>query len=135
MQEICEILDNGNADRPYTQSLRKQVEVIHHPELTASARMLSVMRDRKLSITELTLQKSHEYTRYFQNTALDASVKRRFDLQVKTSLAQQKRLDAANEIPFDKYLSNYFFRETTASQTSAQGHRRNLPDGFLKKRN
>lgn len=134
MQEICEILDNGNADRPYTQSLRKQVEVIHHPELTASARMLSAMRDEKLSITELILQKSHEHTRYFRNTALDAAVKKHFDVQVKTSLAQQKRLDAADEIPFDKYLSNYFFQETTASKTSAQDNLQNLPDGFLKKR-
>ncbi|WP_084226696.1 glutamate--cysteine ligase [Nitrosospira sp. NpAV] len=134
MQEICEILDNGNIDRPYTRSLQKQLEVIHHPELTASARILSIMRDRKLSITELILEKSREHTHYFQSTPLDALVKRHFDLQVKTSLAQQKRLDATDEIPFDKYLSNYFFQETTASKTSALDRLQNPPDGFLKKR-
>ena len=64
-----------------------------------------------MSITELVLQKSHEYTRYFQNAALDAAVKRNFDFQVKTSLAQQKQLDATDEIPFDKYLSNYFSQD------------------------
>lgn len=131
MQEICEILDNGHSDKPYTRALSKQVEVIHHPELTASARILSAMRTQKMSITDLVLQKSHEYTQYFRKCALDASVKRRFDLQVETSLAQQQRLDATDEIPFDNYLSNYFFQDTAASKIHSQHPSRNMPDSMI----
>jgi glutamate--cysteine ligase len=129
MREICEILDNGNADIPYTHALHQQIETIRHPELTASARMLSAMRAQKISITELVLQKSREYTRYFQNAALDAAVKRNFDLQVKTSLAQQKQLEATDEIPFDQYLSNYFSQGATANIVYSQELRlpQNLP--------
>jgi glutamate--cysteine ligase len=126
MREICEILDNGNADIPYTHALRQQIETIRHPELTASARMLSAMRAQKMSITELVLQKSREYTRYFQNAALDAAVKRNFDLQVKTSLAQQKQLDATDEIPFDTYLSNYFSQDASAGISQSQDLPQNL---------
>ncbi|SCY68797.1 glutamate-cysteine ligase [Nitrosospira sp. Nl5] len=115
MQEICDVLDKGNSDKPYTQALDKQMEVIRHPELTSSARMLSTMRDQRLSITDLVLQKSQEYTHYFKNCALDASVKISFDFQVETSLAQQKQLNTATEIPFDKYLNNYFFQDAEAS--------------------
>ncbi len=118
MQEICEVLDNGSVDKPYTKALRKQTEAIRHPELTSSARMLSVMRDQKLSITDLVLQKSKEYTRYFQNSRLDASIKRDFDLQVKASLEQQERLNAATEIPFDKYLSDYFSQDAVPEMRS-----------------
>ncbi|MEQ1779447.1 MAG: glutamate--cysteine ligase [Nitrosomonas sp.] len=114
MQEICEILDNGNADIPYTCALHQQIEKIRHPELTASARMLTAMRAQKMSITELVLQKSHEYTRYFRNAALDAAIKRNFDLQAKASLAQQKQLEVTDEISFDQYLSNYFSQSTSA---------------------
>ena len=127
MREICEILDNGNADIPYTHALHQQIETIRHPELTASARMLSAMRAQKMSITELVLQKSREYTHYFQKAALDAAVKRNFDLQVKTSLAQQKQLDATDEIPFDKYLSNYFSQDASASIIQSQDLPQNLP--------
>lgn len=127
MREICEILDNGNADISYTHALHQQIETIRHPELTASARMLSAMRAQKMSITELVLQKSREYTHYFQNAALDAAVKRNFDLQVKTSLAQQKQLDATDEIPFDKYLSNYFSQDASASIIQSQDLPQNLP--------
>ena len=76
------MLDNGDVDKPYTKALRKQIEVIRHPELTSSARMLAAMRDQKLSITDLVLQKSQEYTRSFPEGPLDALVKRDFDLQV-----------------------------------------------------
>lgn len=128
MREICEILDNGNANTPYTRALLQQIEKIHHPELTASARMLSAMRTQKMSVTELALQKSHEYTRYFQKSALDAAMKRNFDLQVKTSLAQQKQLDSTNEIPFDTYLSNYFSQDASASIIHSQILPKDLPD-------
>jgi glutamate--cysteine ligase len=118
MGEICEILDNGNADIPYTSALHQQIEKIRYPELTSSARMLEEMRMQKMSITELALLKSHEYTHHFQNAALDAAVKRNFDLQVKASLAQQKQFEATHEIPFDQYLSNYFSQDAVAQHHS-----------------
>jgi glutamate--cysteine ligase len=127
MREVCEVLDNGNTDIPYTRALHQQIETIRHPELTASARMLSAMRAQKMSITELVLEKSDEYTRYFQNAALNVAVKRNFDLQVKTSLAQQKQLEATNEIPFDKYLSSYFSRGASASIIHSQDLPQDLP--------
>ncbi len=90
------------------------------------------MREQKLSITDLVLQKSHEYTRLFQKTPLDAAVKRSFDLQVEASLAQQQRLNTTSEIPFDKYLNNYFSQDATADKIYPQEHSQNIPDSFLK---
>ncbi len=126
MQEICEVLDKGNDNKPYTQALHKQREVVRHSELTSSARMLSAMRDQKLSITELVLQKSDEYARYFRNTPLETSVKKSFDAQVEASLKQQEQLDTMTEIPFDKYLSNYFSEDATANETCLQEFKKNL---------
>ncbi len=126
MQEVCEILDNGNGGKPYTTALHKQIEVIRHPELTSSARMLSVMQDQKLSVTELVLQKSHEYTRHFQHPTLDASIKRDFDVQVSASLEKYKRLNTMSEIPFDKYLSNYFSNDAAASKIHSKDHSQNI---------
>jgi len=85
------------------------------------------MRDQKLSITELVLQKSHEYTRYFQQAALDASIKKDFDLQVKVSLKEHKRLNTTSEISFDKYLSNYFSKDAATSKVHSQDHSQNIP--------
>jgi glutamate--cysteine ligase len=108
MQEICEALDNGVENRPYTKALHKQMEIIRHPELTSSAKMLAIMRDQKLSVAELVLQKSRQYTSQFQKTPLDTSVKRDFDLQVENSLHQLERMNKSSGIPFDQFLSNYF---------------------------
>ena len=92
------------------------------------------MRAQKMSITELVLQKSHEYTRYFRNAALDAAIKRNFDLQVEASLAQQKQLEATDEISFDQYLSNYFSQGVSSSIVhSRELHLlQNLPDTRVK---
>ena len=89
--------------------------------------MLSVMRDQRLSFTELVLQKSQEYTRYFQHAALDASIKRDFDLQVKASLKEHKRLNTTSEISFDKYLSNYFSKDAATNKVHSQDHSQNIP--------
>ena len=132
MQEICEVLDNGEDDKPYTRALRKQIETIRQPELTASARVLALMREEKLSITGLTLQKSQEYTRLFQKMSLQASVKRSFDSQVEASLAQQQQLDTALEIPFDKYLNNYFSQNDYPTNIHAENQIRDMSGGFLK---
>ena len=131
MQEICEALDNGDGDKPYTRALRKQREVIRHPELTSSARMLAAMRDQKLSITDLVLQKSREYTHHFQKASLDASVKRDFDLQVQASLEQQERLNTTRDIPFDQYLSNYFSKDAEAGNIRSQEKLRNDPNTMI----
>jgi glutamate--cysteine ligase len=128
MQEICEMLDNGNGNKPYTMALRKQIEAIRHPELTSSARMLSVMRNRKLSITDLELEKSREYTRHFKDCSLDAAVKTRFDLQVQASLGQQEQLNNASEIPFDRYLSNYFSQDASRGKVYSKDYPHDIPD-------
>ncbi|MEO8992231.1 MAG: glutamate--cysteine ligase [Nitrosospira sp.] len=120
MQEICEILDKVDDNKPYSRALRKQKDVVRHSELTSSARMLSAMRDQKLSITELVLQKSDEYTRYFQNETLEASIRKCFSFQVEESLEQQRRLDTTSGIPFERYLNNYFSGDAAANETGLQ---------------
>ena len=126
------MLDNDSSDKPYTTALRKQMEVIRHPELTSSARMLAAMRDQKLSVTDLVLQKSLEYTQRFQKTPLQASIKRRFDLQAQASLDQQQQLNTTPEISFDKYLSNYFSQDATISKVYSREQTQNKLDSFLK---
>ena len=117
MQPVCEMLDNGHDNRPYTTTLQKQIEAIRYPECTPSARMLSTLLDQKLSVTELVLQKSQEYTEYFKQNALNDSTRKQFDLQVQTSLQEFERLNNAHQIPFEQYLCNYFADgETTENQ-------------------
>jgi glutamate--cysteine ligase len=58
---------------------------------------------------------------------LQASVKRSFDSQVEASLAQQQQLDTALEIPFDKYLNNYFSQNDYPTNIHAENQIRDMP--------
>ena len=118
MQEICEALDEGDEEKSYATAMLKQIEVIRDPELTSSARMLATMRDQKLSVTDLALQKSQEHAAHFQKAPLDASVKRDFDLEVQNSLEMLERLNNAPQIPFDQFLQNYFSSDAKVGDMS-----------------
>lgn len=117
MQPVCEMLDNGDNNHPYTKALQKQIEAIRYPAQTASARMLSTMHDQKLSITELVLQKSQEYKQYFKHTALNDSTRKQFDWQAQESIRKYEQLNNTDQIPFDEYLSNYFTGGVAAGGT------------------
>ena len=78
------------------------------------------MRDEKLSITELTLQKSREYTQYFRSSPLEEAARRNLDFQGRASLEQLQRLNAMTAISFDKYLNDYFGQEPAAEKFSSQ---------------
>ncbi|SFW16582.1 glutamate--cysteine ligase [Nitrosovibrio sp. Nv17] len=108
MREICEILDGSDSAQPYTRALLGQMEAIRHPELTPSARVLATMRACGMSFTDFALMQSEAHARYFSNRTLNASVRKCLDLEARTSLLRQTRMEAETEPPFETYLDNYF---------------------------
>ena len=108
VDEVCDVLDRGDSEKSYTNALQKQMELIRHPELTSSARMLSEMREQKMSVSDFSLQKSREYTQYFQNRPLSAAMRGKLESSVTKSLLEQKYLESEEKIPFEDYLGNYF---------------------------
>lgn len=108
MEEVCDILDEGNREKPYWKALQKQMERIRHPDTTSSARMLSEMREQKMSVADFSLHKSGEYTEYFQSEPLSVSARQELESSVAKSLVDQKYLESEEKIPFEDYLEDYF---------------------------
>jgi glutamate--cysteine ligase len=108
MEEVCEVLDGSDREKPYSQVLQKQKELIRHPDMTSSARMLSEMRDQKLSVDDFSLQKSGEYTQYFRNLPLSAPIRQELESSIAKSRTDQSHLESEEKIPFEDYLENYF---------------------------
>jgi glutamate--cysteine ligase len=108
MEEVCGILDGGDQEKPYWSALQKQMELIRYPDMTSSARMLSEMREQKMSVDDFSLQKSGEYTQYFKNQPLSMPMKRQLESSIEKSLMDQKYLESGEKIRFEDYLENYF---------------------------
>ncbi len=108
MQGICELLDKAHDNSPYTHALKKQIEKIHQPELTPSARMLEEMRENGEGFYHFAKRMSQQHYNYFKDVFLSAEQQQFYKKVVEESLVRQGKIEAEDNLSFDEYLKNYF---------------------------
>ncbi|MBA3562630.1 MAG: glutamate--cysteine ligase [Gammaproteobacteria bacterium] len=109
MRGVCGLLDQDDADCSYATALEAQQRAVEDPELTPSARILAGMRETGLSFFPFALQMSEAHKAYF--LALGSVWEGRraiFSDAAENSLAEQRALEAADDIGFEEYLRRYF---------------------------
>jgi glutamate--cysteine ligase len=108
MQGLCEMLDHGEAARPYTAALEQQRAKIDDVGRTPSARLLAEMRQTGESFFDLALRMSKLHKDYF--LGLYPPNARRLDefaAAAEESHEAQGRIEAADTVDFDTYLAQY----------------------------
>lgn len=108
MQPVCNILDGGEAGKPYSQTLKQQQKIVENPDLTASARILEHMDQQHKEFGCFSLDKSAEHEQYFRQRKLDDHNTAQFNELAEQSLAKQKEIESKNQLPFDEFLKQYF---------------------------
>ena len=111
MQPICAILDNEDADRPYSAALASQQLLVKNPDLTASARILAGMTQTGYPFSRFAFNKSAEHAQYFSLNKLDNIHTQQFDEMAKQSQAKQQAMESKEQIPFDDFLMQYFAQQ------------------------
>jgi glutamate--cysteine ligase len=106
---ICEILDRGDASRPYAQALAAQASKIDNVALTPSARLMSELAMTNESFFELALRMSMMHKEYFlelypPNQARLAE----FAAEASESLEKQRVIEARDKESFEEYIARYF---------------------------
>ncbi len=108
MQGLCEMLDHGEAARPYTAALEQQRAKIDDVDRTPSARLLTEMRQSGESFFELSQRMSKLHKDYFLD--LYPPNERRlaeFASAAQESHEAQARIEAGDRTDFDTYLAHY----------------------------
>src|ERR1700734_1069431 len=108
MQGLCELLDHGEAARPYASALEQQRAKVDDVERTPSARLLTDMRQSGESFFQLALRMSNLHKDYF--LGLYPPNERRladFAAAARESHEAQARIEAADKTDFDTYLARY----------------------------
>jgi glutamate--cysteine ligase len=108
MQGLCELLDQGEAARPYATALEQQRIKIDDVERTPSARLLTEMRQTGESFFQLARRMSKLHKDYFLD--LYPPNERRladFAAAAGESHERQAHMEAADKIDFDTYLAQY----------------------------
>jgi glutamate--cysteine ligase len=108
MQPFARALDADAGNAPYSRALEAQLEAVRDPDRTPSARILAAMCEHEEGFYQFTQRMSLQHQRYFLDLPLDTAQAQSFDATATSSLAAQRAIEAADRIPFDEFLENYF---------------------------
>jgi glutamate--cysteine ligase len=113
--ELCEALsgfadtlDQGEPDNTYQQALQQQVESVNDPDNTPSARILAKMAEYDEGYFHFAKRMSLQHQQYFLSQAHTKEQFQSFNDTVAQSLADQRSVEAADDISFDEFLKKYF---------------------------
>ena len=106
---FCEILDRGDASRPYTAALAAQAAKVADVRLTPSARMMKELTDTGEPFFDLALRMSAAHKAYLLDLyAPNEARLKEFAAEAEGSLARQRAIEAADQGTFDEFLARYF---------------------------
>jgi glutamate--cysteine ligase len=109
MRGICEMLDEGDEQRPYMAALELQEAKIQDVALTPSARTLQELRSTGESFAALAMRMSSAHKSYFLDLYPPNEQRlAQFAAQAEESLEKQAAIERADELTFDEYLARYF---------------------------
>lgn len=108
MAGVAEVLDGADPERPYTRSLARQKSVVADPEATPAARMLAEMRASGESFADYALRLSRQHAARWRQMSLDPVRAEAFRRAAESSWEEQRRIEAADKVPFDEFLERYF---------------------------
>ncbi len=108
MTGICEMLDQGDPTRPYSEALATQAAKVENVALTPSARLMSELNAGE-SFFDLALRMSAAHKAYFLDLYPPNEERlREFGQEAQESLAAQRRIEALDTGTFEDYLKRYF---------------------------
>lgn len=109
MRGLCELLDEGDSQRPYSAALELQESKINDPARTPSARSLEELRSTGESFAAMALRMSKVHRNYFLDLYPPNEQRLSdFAAQAAESLERQAAIERSDSIGFDQYLANYF---------------------------
>jgi glutamate--cysteine ligase len=109
MTGICEILDRGDASRPYSQALAIQAAKVEDVSRTPSARLMEELTTTDESFFDLALRMSATHKAYFLDLypANDERLAE-FRREAEESLDKQRNIETNDQGSFEDYLARYF---------------------------
>ncbi len=108
MSAGCDLLDKDNTVHSYCDALQQQRAKINDPDRTPSARMLAEMDQQGEEFYHFAMRKSREHQQWFADRPLDEAKHQQFEKLARESIAKQHAIEAADKIPFEDFLQNYF---------------------------
>ena len=107
-EQIAAALDFASGGALHAEALSAAKAALDDPALTPSARVLQAMaRDHDNSYVHFGLAQSRAHRDAILKLPLSDEVARRFALEAEASIAEQRRIEASDTLPFEAYRQLY----------------------------
>jgi glutamate--cysteine ligase len=108
MSLVAQVLDQGHRASLYEPVIAQQREKVADPDSTPSARLLDELGQAGLSFADYALQLSEQHAEHFRNRPMEGRKRERLKELAATSLEEQARIEADDNVSFDEFLQRYF---------------------------
>lgn len=106
--QSANLLDKATETDKYSLAVNHYALSLEDPELTPSAQILNQLNETESTYHAWVRDRSKEATNYYQNRNLSEPDQTRLNEIAKQSVADQKDIEARDNLDFDQYLNNYF---------------------------
>jgi glutamate--cysteine ligase len=110
MTGLCELLDEGDATKPYMTALKLQQEKIADVDRTPAARLLRELTTTGDSFFDLGLRMSRTHKDYMLSLPVNEARQAEFAAEAGESAEKQRALEANQTGTFEAYLADWFER-------------------------
>ncbi|MDR9433302.1 MAG: glutamate--cysteine ligase [Spiribacter sp.] len=114
MKGPAELLDEITQGHRYRDTLAQYRNRVSDANQTPSAQILKEMRDRNEEFVEFALRLSKTHAQALRGESQDPAANARLRQAARRSIAEQNRLEKADELAFETFLAQYFAQEPTS---------------------
>lgn len=109
MRGVCELLDTGDPQQPFSAALMLQIEKARDAARTPSAQTLEEMHVSGESFFGFAQRMSEQHKDYFLALhSPNTDRQQQFALEAAASVQAQAEIEASDTLDFDQYLARYF---------------------------
>ena len=110
-EPIASALDSAHGGKAYADALGAAQSALRQPSRLPSARVLEAMAEDNDSYVRFVLKQSHRHFASINASALSAAEESRFAQMAEASIAEQRKIEAADSVPFEIYRQRYLSPE------------------------
>ncbi|MCR8922229.1 glutamate--cysteine ligase [Dasania sp. GY-MA-18] len=108
MTAMAKHLDQLHGGDNYQRVCQQQLEKLHNPALTPSAKILADMQQNQQSYFEFALAQSQQHYANFTQAAVSRELMDAFQSAAKESNQRRQAIESECNIDFDQYLANFY---------------------------
>ncbi len=108
MLMVAQLFDQAHGNNQHSQVVKHQIEKLHNPDLTPSAKVIRTFQQQDQSFYQFALDCALSHRQHFMDQPLSQEEISPFLTEAKQSLSRQQQIESHDSLSFEQYLDKFF---------------------------